>query len=132
MEAVGQVKWSELLERFRSAQDKSRRLSRVGIPIDEEGEVVGAGMGPGPGPVQTNGVRERRSVLAPVGRRVGARPASAGDVPRLSTTGGVASEGVVNEGAGVAVMYHGAKNRFGASQLGRLAGGVKGKGMEKK
>ncbi len=134
---MGQIKWSELLERFRSAQDKARRLSRVGITVDEEREVVGAGWGLGPGPIQTNGARERRSALAPVGGGVGARPASAGDVPSLSTTGGVASErvvneGVVEEGAGVAAGYYGAKSRFGASQLGRLSGGCKGEGMEKK
>lgn len=123
----GPVRWGELLDRFRGAQDRARRGRPGGERDSGTGPVVGTG--------------ERRLLAAPdgTGRGPAGNPGLIGvDSGRVD---GVAGGGVggratlANSAAGPAAAVEkkesaaapAHKGRFGAAQLKNFASGVKGK-----
>jgi len=122
----GGIKWAELLEKFRSTQDRVRRaqLRQLNPHAEEEAqaeaehlekaaEARGAGLG-----------RKPQGLSVAIG---GVRPNSANSFVRLSQGQGVSSPSLpTNSGP----AYKGKTGGLG--HLGRLAGGVAGKGKAKK
>lgn len=104
----GPVKWTELLEKFRNAQDRARRASRPQTPTDDR-EIGKEGDG-SLGLTMTNGRLSREGE-----RRSG--------VPRLGD-----GKPMVGSAQAVSPIKDAPiRSKFGAAGLSRLTGGVKSK-----
>ncbi|KAI9722852.1 MAG: hypothetical protein M1828_004418 [Chrysothrix sp. TS-e1954] len=117
----GAVKWSELLERFRSSQDRAKRASRSGTP--EDGVHGSGAFGTLDGAAQRSGTGDRRLLPPPDGalRRLQTSPGPGADGSR-SSNGSL--QGVGSQQGG---KEQGHKSRFSSSNFGRFASGVKGR-----
>ena len=111
----GAVKWSELLEKFRSAQDRARRASRTGTPVD--GDEHGS-LGNLDGGAQRTSQGGKKLLTPPDGglRRLQTSPGPNPDGSR-GTAAGKHQDG----------KEQGHKSRFSSSNFGRFASGVKGR-----
>ena len=130
----GQVRWPELIERFKNAQDKSRARER-GEPfpfLDVEPSRKQSTLGAGPGLAAVDGSSN------PNDRRHLATPDP--NLRRMQTSPGVESgrPGVPSSSAAVGATQaapapadrdkeHAHKSRFGASHFQKFTSGVKGK-----
>jgi vacuole morphology and inheritance protein 14 len=119
----GGIKWAELLEKFRSTQDRVRRvqLRQLNPHAEEEAQAEAEHLG--------KAAEVRGATRRPQGLSVaigGVRPNSAASFARLSRGEGASSPNFAT-GAGPSKVKTG-----GLGHLGRLAGGVAGKGKAKK
>lgn len=123
---TGVVKWAELLEKFRTAQDRARRAGRaqmlgMGIGMDGVHDTAG-GAGHGENYQRGGtGVGSRS-----IGLAFAARPGSAGSVTKgTGSAAGATGRTTPVEGTTTAAgQAHGHRSKFSASQLGRFASGV--------
>lgn len=120
---LGVVRWADLLERFRLAQEKTNR---------REGEMTAAEEFSGPGPALIAGAGGKKTLTVTgqdaAGKRgsgsvpkIGGEVAESGSGGRETPTGSSAADKGKETGAAV----H--KGRFGAAQFKSFASGVRGK-----
>lgn len=135
----GTVKWSELLDRFRTMQDRGKRLSRAGSQSDEDrpsSQVPVQAMGQFARKGQdaaAHGVTEQRRLLGPANidpvQRSKTSPAVSGEASggRMSVGGPSGTRGGgPNTATQGAAHEKEKKPRFSAARFGKLASGVKG------